>query len=437
MFAKLLRCHDPQASKAYAGLGLSALGMHQINGFDHLLLGSRKNPEADFGPARVYVERSYFFDETVCVGANADKTILPWLRDVGLAPREILEIPNGCMFQGLKNSQEIFSELENRVRDGAYLHFFRTTALEQELIQRLNINWSDTFSCDPKIAEKIADKGYIRKVASNLGVSEIFPPHMVLPCGWSEEQVESAVWRVASRGRLIGMDRVVVKRTDLASGDGFCDWFKNGRAEFCKAHRGHELIIETWIHPHTPISNQWLILDGKAIYIGTSRQIQHGFVHKGNVIASQDAVVDPQIAARLRYLVAPLLEHAIAMGYNGIIGFDAVYSPEQDKMWLTEANARVTAGTYAYALASRLEFSPWAVACKIIEPAKGLKTFADVVRSLGFLLYKAGRENGIAPYMISGLTLPDGQRRLGLMSIANHVVSAERFLEDAEQKLSA
>ncbi len=416
---------------------IRTLSLHQINGFDHLLLGASPDSQTELGPARIYVERSYFFEDTVYVGASADKSILPWLRDVGLAPREIIEIPHECMFQGLKSSEEIFSALANRVRDGERLHFFRTTPLEEELVRRLEINWSDTLSCDPTIAEKMADKAYVRKVADKLNDFGMFPPHLILPASWTETDLHSAVWRVETQAKRLGMDRIVVKRTDLASGDGFCDWFKNGHAEFCKTHAGHELIVEAWIHPHIPISNQWLILDGEVSYIGTSRQIQNGFVHKGNIISSHDEGVDPNVAARLRILVEPLLKHAINMGYNGIIGFDAVYHEPTGKIWLTEANARVTAGTYAYALASRLEFSPWAVACKIIEPKAGLKTFEDVAKALGYLLYKAGRENGVVPYMISGLTLPEGQRRLGIMSVANHTQSAEYFLEETELRLVA
>jgi len=415
---------------------INALCLHQINGFDHLTLGANMKSATDLGPARIYVERSYFFDDTVYVGANADKSVLPWLHEVGLAPREIVEISHPCIFQGLKSAEGAYANLAARVKAGARPHFFRTTALEEELVRRLEIDWSDTLSCDPRVAEKMADKAYIRNVAAELGEEDLFPPHICLRGGWSIEQVESAVWRVVNRANRIDMKRVVVKRTDLASGDGFCDWFKNGHDEFCKAHTGHELIVEAWIDPHIPISNQWLVLGGEAIYIGTSRQLQKGFVHKGNIIASDDEVLEKSLVSRLKGMTQPLLKHAISLGYNGIIGFDAVYSQDLGKMWLTEANARVTAGTYAYALAARLEFSPWAIACKIIEPRPGIVNFAQTADALGYLLYKAGRENGIAPYMLSGLALPHGQRRLGLMSIANNPKTAEYFLEESEKRLA-
>lgn len=416
---------------------LQALCMHQINGFDHLRLGARMEQEAELGPARIYVERSYFFADTVYVGADSDKSVLPWLKQVGLAPGEVIEIPHACLFQGLKESAPHFADLQKRVKAGGRPFFFRTTALEEQLIGRLGIDWRNTLSCDPDIAEKLADKAYIRRAAVEAGEDKIFPPHIALSADWRPEQIEAAVWKIERNAKALGMREVVVKRTDLASGDGFCVWTSGGRYEFCQANQGHELIVEAWINPHVPISNQWLIFNGEARYVGTSRQLQQGFVHKGNVIASDDRAVDFRISERLRHMTRPILAHAIKKGYNGIIGFDAVYHVASDRLWLTEANARVTAGTYAYALASRLNFKPWAVACKIIEPKAELLDFDGVISALEYLPYRIDRPSGIVPYMLSGLRLPQGQRRLGIMAVADYPDSAEHFLNEAEKRLGA
>jgi len=413
--------------------GVRALNLHQINGFDHLPLGARIT-SGSTGPARTYVERSFFLPGIVGVGAGADKSIIPWMVQEKLAPEEILDIDHECMFQGLRDSEELLSLVRDKVRDGYRPHFFRTTALEAELIQRLGLEWKDTLSCDPAIAEKMGDKAYIRKIK---GAEDLFPPHIILPADWKPQDVSAAVMRIEAEARAMGMKNAIVKRTNLASGGGFCDWTRDDHAEFCREHAGHELIVEVLIEPHIPISNQWLILDGKAHYIGTSWQLQDGFVHKGNTIASNDGVVDPHIAEKFRRLVQPLLDHAVALGYNGIIGFDGVYHVATDMIFLTEANGRPTAVTYNFAVASRLDFNPWAVSCVIIQPSPRLETLQDVFGGLGYLLYKRWRENGIAPYMLSGLRLPVSQRRLGLMAIANDPRSAEHFLKEATMRLGA
>lgn len=411
------------------------LYVHQVNDFDHLSLGADYNPRSTAGPARIYEERAYFLDGTIYIGSGADKSILPWLADVGLSPREVITVPNTCVYRGLKESPNILAGLTDKISRGARPHFFRTTSLEAELLKQLGLSWFDTLSCDPAIAEKIGNKGYLRCLATELNCSDIFPPHVILSSGWRVEDITIAAWKLAPELRKHQVKTVIVKRTDLAGGDGCCVWNGNGCGDFQAVNAGRELIVEAFIDPRITITGQWLITDGKFHYIGMGKQYQMGFMHQGIVASSSGSTVATKNLHRMKAMVEPLLGRLVEMGYNGIIGFDAVYNPQTDRLYLTEANTRTTADTYVYAVASRLGFDPWAVACKIIKPATGITDFREIKNSLGYLLYQPARENGIAPYMLSGLKLPSGQRRLGLMSISTNPGTAEHFLREAEARL--
>ncbi len=414
---------------------IEAIYLHQVNEFDHLSLGSDYNPASTSGPARIYEERAYFLDGTVYIGNQADKSILPWLADVGLSPRELVTVPDKCVFRGLKESPDLLTAVAGKIARGARPHFFRTTTLESEFINALGLSWSDTLSCDPAIAEKIGNKAFLRRFAAELNCADVFPPHVILSSGWRVEDISKATWKLTPELRKIKADKVIVKRTDLAGGDGCCVWNGNGCGDFQTVNAGRELIVEAFIDPRITITGQWLIADGKFHYIGMGKQYQLGFVHQGIIASSSKSSVAVKNLHRMKDMVEPLLTRLVQIGYNGIIGFDAVYHLETDCLYLTEANTRTTADTYVYAVAARLGFRPWAVACKIIKPALGITDFRDVKNSLGYLLYQPARENGIAPYMLSGLKLPSGQRRLGLMSISTNPGTAEHFLREAESRL--
>jgi len=398
--------------------------MHQIVGFD----------DVSVLPAVRYLERALLLGGSVCVTNETDLSIVPWLNEVGLGPEEIIKVPHKCMFTGLRQDESLLADVQARFAQGVRPMFFRPTALEASFIKDMGLTWEKTASCDPRVAEAIGAKDFLRKLANSLGLTKAFPPHVVLHPPWDADQVMDAVVDMKQKARDMRVQHVLVKRTDLVSGEGMLRTDSSQFRPFLSKNRDHALIVEVEI-PHEPISNQWFVQDGKALYVGASRQLQDGFVHKGNVIASDDRVLPENVVRRLMEMTQPLVIAAMDMGYNGVIGFDAVWNQERDWIFLTEANARVTASTYPLAVAKRLGFTPWAIANKMVVPATWCETFNCVRGQLGTMLYNPRRHQGMVPYMIGALTHPT-MRRMGLMAIAEEPRQAERLLAEAERRLT-
>lgn len=397
--------------------------MQQINGFMLSI------------PTRIYIERSLLVGGTVVVTQDTNLETLPWLQETGLAPAEVVTVPNRCMFAGIEADTKLLADLKQRLADGAKLQFFRPTRLEEKFIAMLGLTWDKTLSCNPDVAEIFANKSLLRRLAVTMGFGHAFLPHRLLAKDWNIEILESAVREIGDEARKLGYRDVLVKRVDLAGGDGFCLWSTGGGRTFAEKHGQRELLVEVAMWPHVPISIQWMIADSAVTYVGVSLKLQSGFVHKGDVVAWKDAMLDEKSAERLRKLTRPFAEEARDQGYNGILGFDAVWDESRDSMYLVEANARFASSAYPFAVGARLGFTPWAVANKIIEPAKWFETFNGIRGALGSLLYKPERQRGIVPYMLSGLNL-DRNRCLGLMAIDAGTFSAERLLRDAEKRLT-
>ncbi|MDD5726853.1 MAG: hypothetical protein PHC53_05665, partial [Patescibacteria group bacterium] len=197
------------------------------------------------------------------------------------------------------------------------------------------------------------------------------------------------------------------------------------------------LIVEVEIQPHTPISNQWCVVNGDLAYVGTTRQIMDGFDRQGDVIASDDGVLPGAVVEKLRRLTEPFARYAVELGYNGVIGFDAVWHEDKNLVFLTEANARVTAATYPFGVAKRLGYKNWAIASKTMVPAPWIETFNSVRGHLGnSLLFNPRKQCGVVPYMTGALSHPT-LRRMGLMAISNDPRRAEQTLAEAEKRLTS
>lgn len=401
--------------------------MHQIEGFDDITVL----------PAVRYMERSLLLGDIVCVTNETDQTIVPWLNEVELGPERIIEVPDKCMFTGIRKDPALFNELRDQFIKGARPMFFHPTKKEVAFVEAAGLKWEDTASCDPDVADFVGKKDYLRQVAEKIGMNHAFPSCVLLPADWTTGQLNEAISRVRTLAQIDGMQYVMVKRTDLVSGEGMCRAGSLFFRQFTEQHKGHALIVEVEIQPHTPISNQWCIVKGDPIYVGASLQFQEGFVHKGNVIASDDCMLPEDVVKKLRSLTEPFVRYAVAMEYNGVIGFDAVWNQDRNLILLTEANARVTAATYPFGVAKRLGYSNWAIANKTIVPAPWIETFNKVRGQLGnSLLFHPRRHNGVIPYMIGALTHPT-MPRMGLMAIAEDPRRATQTLAEAEKRLTS
>ncbi len=400
--------------------------LHQIEGFDDITVL----------PAVRYLERSLLLGDIVCVTNETDLTIVPWLQEVELAPERIVEVPDKCMFTGIRKDPALFNELRGLFAKGVRPMFFHPTQKEVGFVEAAGLTWEQTASSDPSVADFVGRKDFLRQMAKKINMDHAFPSHVLLPADWTTDQLNETVARVRALAQIDGMQYVMVKRTDLVSGEGMCRAGSLQFRQFTEQHKGHALVVEVEVQPHTPISNQWCIVRGDPIYVGASLQLQDGFVHKGNVIASDDRMLPEGVVKKLRRLTEPFVKHIVSLGYNGVIGFDAVWNQDRNLLLLTEANARVTAATYPFGVAKRLGYSSWAIANKMMVPAPWVETFNRVRGMLGnSLLFHPRRHNGVVPYMIGALNHPT-MRRMGLMAIAEDPRRAEQTLAEAEKRLT-
>ena len=413
---------------------IEIVSLGEINGFD----------DASF-PTRIYLERFLLLADKAYMLEGCDLSTLPWLQDVGLAPQETIVVPGDRLVQGLLRDQTMFADFRKRFSNGGHtVQFFSPTQDEVGFVAEAGLRWENTLSCDPEIAAPFADKAELRRMTLSddwAGHDHCFPPFVLLNQHWSDEALDKALHDVRKSAEELGMSDVIVKRTDQVSGDGMKRMSEPGFNLFLAQQAGHPLIVEVFIEDHDAISIQYLIHDGEVIELSASRQIQEGLIHKGNIISSDNHVMAAQHTNQLRWLSRPFADLALARGYNGIIGFDAVHRPDLGLMFLTEANARVTATTFPIGVVRKLQrrlnsFNPWAVANEMfMAPSPKLRTFEDVRKALGHRLYLPCREHGVVPYMISGLRLKT-KRRIGLMVIGNFAPSVEFLLAEAKQVLA-
>lgn len=409
------------------GRSKQAIYMHQIDGYGELTTI----------PVKQYIERSLLMGGTVCVTEDTDLTICPWLQENGLAPDELIRVPGQCMFFTLSAGGALLEDLKQRLQAGAKLQFFHPTRLESDFLSASGLGWEHTLSCEPDIAHRLGDKAYLRRVSDSLQGAGVFPKHIILSEGWNQTDLDYAIRRLEPKGDQVGCWHVLVKPVDLAGGDGICRTTSPMFRKFFDRFKGREVIVEQEIVHRESLSAQWFVQNGDPVYVGTNLQMHDGFVHQGELLSSGDDVVSAEVAGNLRTATEPLVMHAVQLGYNGVLAFDAVRDTRSGKLFLLDADARATSATYCYAVAGRLGRNEWVMANKIIEPSRWIDTFSRAKGLLGYeLLYRRQRGTGIIPYMVGALR-HDRLRRIGLMAVGQESDQATGLLAEAETRLTA
>lgn len=421
--------------------------MHEINGFDDAALGVTQEAgitydaggrvQVSSGPARRYQGRALLAGDTVCVTQDIDLDHLPYLRSVGLAPDKVIVVPHNYMFRGLKQESALLKELRRHFEQGAGAWFFRTTAQEEEFVDAMGLDWNRVYSSPARLGDIFSDKAYLRRCLRMLNRQCHCPPHAFLRPGYTLSQACHAAETVRAMSQSVGYSEILFKRTNLVSGGGFCMYNDPRLPRFLQDNQNHELIVETAVLPHRAVSIHWSLQNGKVGYIGCSKLLRDGFVHKGGVISSEDAIVSPGLKAQLKEMTRDYACMAANVGCNGILCCDAMHDEQNNRLFLSEADVRVAATSYLFNIARRLK-TPWSVAGRIItEPATDIQNYSDIEDKLNGLLYDPGKGYGALTCMIDGLRLPPAQRRVGLVSIAPNAQDAEDILDQSGSLLTA
>lgn len=356
-----------------------------------------------------YSDRALVLPGTAVVYDGDILDHLAFLRDVGVGADRVIRMQGTNIVRALHRHEEAADAIRRHVKAGGNVQFFAPTRHEHDLMERLDIPWTRVFNPSAALAEEANSKSALRRLAVDMGVRDAFPGHRITVC------TVGALTDAVAKLRGSDCDFVVLKRPDLASGDGMALLRHDEDAApviagYVRMHMGREVIVEAgW--EHVPMSVQWEIGDEDAVMVCATAQLIDGmFAHRGNIIGSGvlPGVTEGDIAEMCR-LTAPFVDAYRARGYRGVCGFDLMRSSREGRMYLLECNGRVTATTYAYGIARQLRdrVGDWAAAMGKVHVPPSVRTTMDVHRALGDLLFD-GRY-GVLPFNIRLLASDDPQ----------------------------
>ncbi len=148
------------------------------------------------------------------VQRGIDPKYLEWLKSPGvrLGPEKIIEVDGPNLFDGLNADKFAMDAVEQELRYGARLQPFVMTTQTQTFFRRHGIGRSGWHGAPLEISRRMNDKAEIRRIAETMGYK-----HLLLP--YAATRALSSVRRLTAEF-LAKYPRVVVKRTNLAGGDG-------------------------------------------------------------------------------------------------------------------------------------------------------------------------------------------------------------------------
>ncbi|GEM_PF-2341426 len=246
-------------SKLWQGI----LAVHDTSGFGHL--GEHIPGVAFYAdrallvPADIAVIQSDGFDDYLC-----------WLRTVGIGPKRIVTVDDVNLFRGLLAGPVKVSEfapgpdgptvhwnieleplkmLQSFVRHGGKIQVFCMTEEAEAFFERAGIDRRQIQSAPLESARRMNDKAELRRVADRAGVPQAFLPYVATR---DPARVMSEVLRFLALPEAEA-EFVVLKRTNLAGGDGFLkiprglseDEVRARVVEYLREHHWNDLTIVT------------------------------------------------------------------------------------------------------------------------------------------------------------------------------------------------
>ncbi|HTM68912.1 MAG TPA: hypothetical protein VL426_06470, partial [Candidatus Binatia bacterium] len=296
-----------------------------------------------------YADRALVLRGTAFVSDGPIDEHLAYLKDVDVGANEVVRLDSERLVGDLAAREEARRLVVERAKGGSLLQFFSVTGHEERLLENLGLDWSHAYSAPLAVTREANDKAELRRLAATLGLAGHFPRFRV--CRPSDA---SAVYGMVGALMNDGCDFVVLKRPDLASGDGMklverCRNWADHVDPYLAAHaNAREIIVEAG-YEHVPMSVQWEIgADGPSFACATAQLIDESFTHCGNILASGELPdVTAVDVAEMRRMSEPFVRHYWSRGFRGICGFDFLRAVRDGRRFMLECNGRVTATTYA------------------------------------------------------------------------------------------
>lgn len=214
-------------SKLWRGI----LAIHDTSGFGHL---GEHIPGVEYyadrallTPVDIAVIQSDGFDDYLC-----------WLRSVGIGPKRIVCVDDVNLFRGLLSGPAKVSEfaagpdglklhwnvelepikmLQSFVRHGGKIQVFCMTEEAEAFFERAAIDRRHIQSAPLESARRMNDKAELRRLAERIGIAQAFLPYVATR---DPARVMTEVFRFLAMPESEA-EFVVLKRTNLAGGDGF------------------------------------------------------------------------------------------------------------------------------------------------------------------------------------------------------------------------
>jgi hypothetical protein len=385
-----------------------------------------------------YADRALVLRGTAFVRSGPIDDHLAHLRDVDIGARDVVRVDSDRLVADVSVREEWKAQVLDRVRRGAVLQFFSTTEQEERFLASLGLDWSHTFSAPTPVARDANDKAALRRLGARLGMADAFPRHLVC-----DPRNRSDVYGMV--GSLMsdrGCDFVVLKRPDLASGDGMrlverCrDWLRVVDPYLAEHAGAPEIIVEAG-YRHVPMSVQWeLCADGPVFACATAQLIDDAFIHLGNVLSSGPLPgVTADDSEGMRLLSEPFVRHYWEQGFRGICGFDFLRTADGGRLYMLECNGRVTATTYANGIAREVarRTRDWAIVMSNVQASPAVRTFAEVRRRLGRRLFSGVK--GALPFNVRCLRLETP--KIAVACVGRDALEAEIILNDVRRRLGA
>ncbi len=278
-----------------------------------------------------------------------------YMRRVGIGPKRIVHVPSmGSLYDGVRASSEAQRAIVEHVAQDGDVEFYIPGPAAWALCHELGVPQSRVRNQRPELAPE-TDKVGMRRLGEQLGLRTCFPSH-----AFSRGKEETM--RVARTLFAEGHARIVIKRPDLASGEGqlvigsINDLSQQEGVAFLHRYAvdGVELVVEAW----------WEGEDFSAVFevdfdevrlmhmSGQFMRSADGKTHMGNFLGNRPNQVFPSVGScswhnRMEVACRQMISVWQQRGYRGKIGFDGKVRPHAGEFVLLEVNARPSASIFA------------------------------------------------------------------------------------------
>ncbi len=403
--------------------------VHDVFSLDYVLAIAARHPELD-----AYAERAILLakpDDVVCVLEPVDPEYLHYLERLGVGPRpgRVVSLAGGPFPPGsrltslLAEDAAALGRLRELVADGVEaleLHPFVSTRREAELASDLGARLGAPVRVrggPPQVVAEADRKDAMRARARELGVP--LAEGEVVSLGTlgarspsAESDLEAAIVR---RARVTG--RAILRGTRGAwgtstrvTGGGPRDARRIAQ-EVCASWAGEAVVVESFLDSVVS-PNIAMVVErppGPVRCAGlTDQRLEESLIHAGNFFPSTASTLEAMVGS-----ATVLAESLQSAGYEGWVGFDFVEHRDvaggELRHVLAEVNPRVNGAVYPLVLLATLNRTrsdrgrPPIAAFLSATVATGARSFTEVRKALGTLLFDLEREWGVVPYTTGSL----------------------------------